>query len=255
MKCFILLGHGRTGSTLLVRSLTEHPNVRMFGELFHYDQPERERAFHALNKKFGPGRHETDFYREGEDGATFLREKVFYQRPWSEILAVGYKMFYLHARGNPNVSTAWDYLINNKDIHVVHISRANLLECWVSLKIASITKEWHWQKGAPGPRTSLPSLELDPVECENYFNQTLVHRQWALERFKDHPAIEIEYEADVVGRFQETVYKLHDFLEIPRGPAEQILEKMAKRKPREQIVNFEEFKEHFRNTLYESFFE
>jgi len=55
MKCFILLGHGRSGSTLLVRSLTEHPNVRMFGELFHYEQKERERAFHALNKKFGPG--------------------------------------------------------------------------------------------------------------------------------------------------------------------------------------------------------
>ena len=255
MKCFILLGHGRSGSTLVVRSLTEHPNVRMFGELFHYEQKERERAFHALNKKFGPGKHETNFYHEGEDGAAFLRNSVFYQRPWSEILAVGYKMFYLHARGNANVSKAWDYLIENKDIHVVHLSRANLLHSWLSLQIAHITKEWHWQKGAPGPRTLLPPLKLDPIECENYCNQTFAHRQWAIERFQDHPTIEVEYEADIVGRFQETMHKLQDFLEIPRGPAEQILEKQAKRKPSEQIINYDEFKEHFRNTLYESFFE
>jgi LPS sulfotransferase NodH len=255
MKCFIVLGHGRSGSTLLVRSLTEHPNVRMFGELFHDTPEERERAFHALNKKFGPGRHETSFYREGEDGGAFLRDSVFYKRPWSEIMAVGFKMFYLHARGNGNVAKAWDYLAENKDIHVVHLRRANLLECWLSLKIASITKEWAWQKGAPGPRTVLPPLELDPIECENYCNQTLMHRQWASERFKDHPTIEIEYETDLVSRFQETMYELHDFLGIPRGPAEQILEKMGKRKPREQIVNYDEFKEHFRNTLYESFFE
>jgi hypothetical protein len=227
----------------------------MAGELFHYEQEERERAFHVLNKKFGPGRHEPNFYREGEDGAAFLRESVYYQRPWPEILAVGFKMFYLHARGNANLSRAWDYLIENKDIHVVHLSRANLLECWVSLTIASITKEWGWQKGAPGPRTILPPFKLDPVECENYFNQTLAHRQWAAERFKNHPAIKIEYEADIVRRFQETMDKLHDFLEIPRGQAEKILEKQAKRKPREQIINYEELKEHFRNTLYESFFE
>src|SRR5215212_2439383 len=192
MKCFILLGHGRSGSTLLVRSLTEHPNIRMSGELFHDEEKERERAFHALNKKFGPGRHETNYYREGDDGATFLRDSVFYQRPWNDILAAGYKMFYIHARHDSHARTAWDYLVGNKDIHVVHFTRANLLECWLSHKIAFITKEWAWQKGAPGPRTVVPPLRFDPKECETHCNRTFALRRWAAEAFKNHPSIEIE---------------------------------------------------------------
>lgn len=255
MKRFIILGHGRSGSTLLARSLTQHPNVRMFGELFHDEEPERERAFRAFNESVGPRRREPRFYRDGEDGAAYLRETVFRRRPWRELLAVGFKMFYLHARADPRVKTAWDYLVENTDVRVIHLGRSNLLECWLSLQMAHITGEWERRKGAPGPRTLVPPLDLDPAKCEAFFNQTLAHRRWAAERFRRHPTLELEYEADVVGRFEQTVRRMQDFLEAPRGPAEKLLEKQARRKPREQIVNYDEFKDYFRHTLYEGFFE
>jgi hypothetical protein len=254
MVRFILLGYGRTGSNLIIRNLAEHPSVRMFGELFHDSEQERERAFHALNETFGAERAERQFYREGADGAEYLREGVFYERPWNDILAVGFKMFYAHARGDANAGTAWDYLIGNEDIRVIHLSRANLLESWLSLRIASITREWVWYADSAGKRTVLPPLTLDPTECETYCNQVLAHRQWATESFRNHPTLDIEYEADIIHRFQDTMDGIHDFLGVARRPARQILEKQAKRKPREQILNYKDFEEHFRHTLYESFF-
>ncbi|HEX8560190.1 MAG TPA: sulfotransferase [Pyrinomonadaceae bacterium] len=255
MQRFIILGHGRSGSTLLARSLAGHPNVRMFGELLHDEEPERERAFRAFNEGVGTRRREPRFYREGDDGAAYLRDTVFRRRRWRDVLAVGFKMFYLHARTSPRAGTAWDYLIADTDLRVVHLARANLLECWLSLQIAHVTNEWEWRKGAPGPRTHAPPLELDPAKFEAYCNQTLAHRRWAEERFRGHPTLGIEYEADVVGRFEQTVHRIHDFLEAPRGPAERLLEKQARRKPREQIVNYDEFRDYFRHTLYEGFFE
>lgn len=254
MMRFILLGHGRSGSTLIVRSLEEHPNLRMFGELFHDSERERERAFHALNETFGAERTESQFYREGGDGAEYLREGVFYERPWKDISAVGFKMFYVHARGDAGARRAWDYLIENEDISVIHLSRTNLLESWVSLRVASITKEWVWYAGSAAKRTQVPPLTLDPSECEAYCNQILAQRQWAAEAFRNHPTLEIEYEADIVQRYQATMDRVHDFLEVPRRPARQVLEKQAKRKPHEQISNYRDFEEHFRHTLYESFF-
>jgi len=254
MVRFILLGHGRSGSTLIVRSLGEHPNVRVFGELFHYSEQERERAFHALNESFGAERAERRFYREGGDGAEFLREGVFYERPWEDISAVGFKMFYPHARGDAGARRAWDYLIENKEIHVIHLSRANLLESWLSLRVASITKEWVWYAGSAGKRTQLPPLTLDPAECEAYCNQILAQRQWAAEVFRNHPTLEIEYDADIVQNYQATMDRIHDLLGVERRPARQILEKQARRKPREQILNYHDFEEHFRHTLYERFF-
>ena len=255
MVKFLLLGHGRTGSTLIVKSLDEHPNVRMLGELFNIEEAERSRAFHALNRIYAPDKLEKRYYIEGEDAEEFLRNGVFYKRPWQEIQAVGYKMFYVHARRYPNEKTAWNYLIHNRDIRIIHLLRRNLFESFVSFKIAMITKEWKRWKGEAKPHSSVQPLQIDPKELEFYCNQIISYQLWARQSFRDHPFMEFEYETDICGRFESLMHDIHDFLDVPREPARQLLEKQAKRPLGEIVANYAQLKEHFRDTLYEEFFE
>ena len=68
---FVLLAHVRSGSPVLVRSLAEHRNVRMFGELFNPDENERARAYSQISRCKIARRRGLDasmYYRDGDDG-------------------------------------------------------------------------------------------------------------------------------------------------------------------------------------------
>jgi LPS sulfotransferase NodH len=253
MVKFILLGHGRCGSSLIVESLAEHSDVLVGDELFHCEEEARCRAFQRLNNTDPINEGESRHYRSGADAMQFLDQVVFDQRPTS-VLAVGFKMFYVHARSNPNEKKAWNYLLTDKDIHVIHLIRENLLESYISLRVAFITGEWERFKGTTARREEPARLKLEPRVCEAHFNQELAWRKWARERFRCHPFLEIEYERDVCARFEAVMNEIHDFIDVPRRHSRQLLEKQAQRSPREAIVNYEELKEYFRYTLHEDLF-
>jgi LPS sulfotransferase NodH len=255
MLKFILLGQGRSGSTLIVRSLQRHPNVLMGSEHFHAEQEERHRYYHELNGGYPPERPPQRYYRDGEDGYEYLRDHVFHEREAEDQRAVGFKMFYQHARENARIKRAWDYLTEHRDVHVVHLSRRNLFESFVSLKVAFITREWNRQRGAAPKAEPPPPFELDVRECESYCTRATAFKRWADERFAAHPRIEVEYERDVCGRFASMMDDVYGFLGLPSSPAEPLLVKLARRHPREQVSNYEELKEYFRHTLYEGMFE
>lgn len=252
MVKFIVLGHGRSGSTLLVLSLAEHHNILAFDELLHYDLEERRRQFFEFNNRY-PDDGLKRYYMDGEDGAEFLREVVFYDRMRKEVLAVGFKIFYIHVRDEPNSKKAWDYLTGNKDIHIIHLMRRNVIESWVSLQVALMTGEWARLQGTKPKQQRLPPLKLNPQECEAYCNQVLVYSQWAKRAFREHPLLEVEYERDVCGRFSSMMHDIHDFLDVPRRDVQLVLEKQAQRSISEQISNYSEFKEYFHHTIYEDF--
>lgn len=258
---FILLGYGRTGSTLLSLALREHYHVRMYEEIFNEAEEERRRSLLAgyrVCQTNGIGYQEeegrSEFYRNGEDAARFVREEVFYERRCQEPLAVGFKIFYNQARQDRNAKKVWNYLIENKDIRVIHLTRNNLLECLLSLEIAFRTNEWTSPEGATVKRAQLPPFRLDPKTCESYFHELFVSREWAKLSFREHKTLSLEYEKDLCHDFQSTMTRVQDFLGVPRWHTEQPLAKQAKRTPREQISNYTELKEHFHCTLFEEFF-
>lgn len=254
MVKFILLGQGRSGSSLITEALAEHPEVRIAGEVFHAEEEGRRLAFQALNGTGPGGEREAQYYRDGVDAWQFLEEAVFYAPPGSGVRAAGFKMFYRHARRNPAEKRAWNYLLANNDVHVIHLIRENTLESYISLRVAFLTGEWERPKGANTQRKEQPRLRLEPKECEVYFNQEIAWRKWARESFGSHPFFEIKYEKDVCARFVEVMNEIHDFIAVPRRRARQLLEKQAQRPPRETVTNYEELKEYFRYTLYEDFF-
>jgi hypothetical protein len=255
---FILLGHRRCGSTLLFCDLVRHPNVYMFGEIFNESGEERRSSFasglRACTVAPRRGIDASKYYRDGQDGAKFLRDLVFFERYWRPV-ASGFKLFYHQARDTESARKAWDYLISDKDVRVIHLVRRNMLESMLSLHIAVQTNEWARFKGdAPAPNRTPDPLHLTPAECEGYFSEVEAHRRWARDSFAAHPMLEIEYEADLCDRFQATMYRVQDFLGVPRRRARKMLEKQARRTAAEAVSNYGELKAHFAHTPYDSLF-
>lgn len=257
MVKFVLLGHRRSGSTLLLCDLAAHPNIYMFGEVFNENEEDRQHSFRlGLNncrtaKRLGVS--EARFYREDQPGGRFLRNFVYFRRYWSPV-AVGFKLFYNQASDGP-AKDAWDYLASNKRIRVIHLTRRNLLETFVSLQLAFQTNEWARPKGTAASRVARPEpLHLKPQEYENFFNRIITQRQWARDMFKAHLVLEIEYEQDVCRRFQLTMHKIQDFLEVPRREAQEMLEKQGRGDISERVSNYEELKNYFAKTQYAEMF-
>lgn len=257
MVKFILLGHRRSGSTVVLCGLAEHSNIFMFSELFHEKKDVRQEAYRVgLRNSLVAKRRgfdKTMFYQEGEDAGKFIHDRVFFPRHWSPV-AVGFKIFYHHAHDTPGAEKAWEYLFAHPEIRVVHLIRHNLLESYLSLRIAMQTDEWTRARDEVKPRSELPPQHITVTECAEYFADIERQREWARNGFRHHQLLEIEYERDICLNFQETIHRIQAFLDIPSLDAQQFLEKQALHKPWQKISNYSELKEHFRHSAYAELF-
>jgi len=245
---FVLLCHARTGSNLVLWSLDTHPEIWALGEVLTDD--EKTRAKLALDEP-GP----RPCYHKGEDGAQFLDQHVFLERPPGPIRACGFKMFYEYARWDRNMNTAWEYLRDNADIRIIHLTRFNLLDCIISHKVAHTTGQWFSENEEEKPKKEAEAFWLDAEECHAYFDRIMTWRAWVAEAMKHHPMLEVEYQQDLTGNFHSTMARIFDFLGVSRQTAGMRLRKQQTKPRHEQLLNFEELRAHFRYTIYEEFFE
>lgn len=238
MRRFVLIGHERSGSNLLVDALSSHPGAVCFAELFNQSSDRRHfaQAFDG------------DWYRDGADPVAFLRSSVYAE---GRAAAVGFKLFYDQAR-TPSTAAAWSYLAAERDIRIVHIARANLLEVLVSREVATRTNVWTVREGTPFQEPE--PFEIAPERAEHYFNRILACRWWAERTFRRHRQHWIDYES-LVGHFDEVVQGLYAFLSLPPHPARMAFRKQMHRRPSEQIANYEALRRHFRGSIYEVYFE
>ena len=126
---FVIIGAARSGSTLLTSLLNDHSQALAFGEIF--------RAQDMIGWDIPPF---LDFqapnllalYRM--DPVAFLQRKVFRRWP-RNYAAVGFKLFYYHAR-TPVHAAVWTHLAADENLSVVHMKRRNLLDQYYSLQLA-----------------------------------------------------------------------------------------------------------------------
>jgi len=238
---FVILGHPRCGSFLLLYALNQHPRIVTFAELFLRWEPSR-RDFHAIDG----GR----WYRDGDDGAAFLRDAVYVPRGERDV--IGFKLFYEQAPARPAAS-AWDYLAGERDLRVIHLYREQLLESLVSQEIAKITDEWMVHRGAAQPPRQLPPFELSPERCRQHFDTVLADRRRALDKLAGLPRLEIEYRA-LCDDFDTSVAACCRHLGVAPIRAEKQLVKQAARPVREQVANYDALVRHFAATPYARYF-
>ncbi|MCC7128910.1 MAG: sulfotransferase [Anaerolineae bacterium] len=238
---FILLGRSRTGSNFVRGLLNSHPQIITFGEVFVSNQ-EIKWGFDDYTS--APGAFELF----QQDPPAFLQQMLFCDYPRG-IAAVGFKLFYYHAREN-ELEVVWRHLQAQKDIRILHIKRRNMLRTHLSHARAVHTDQW---ANVSGEHEAEPPIALDFDECLKDFEQT---SQWEVEYdqfFAAHPRYDVFYE-ELVNDFDRQVIQIQDFLEVKHAPLESDTYKQSHKPLSRSIVNYAELKEKFSGTQWEKFF-
>jgi LPS sulfotransferase NodH len=239
---FILLSRSRTGSNLVRSLLNAHSAVVVFGEVFR--NPD------AVD--FALPNYETDartlaLYQR--DPLVFLNTRVFRRMP-RQVQAVGFKLFYYHARTDP-WATVWPYLRDLAGLRVIHIKRRNILRTHLSRARAERSDRWVNLSGEP---EQAAPVELSYAACLQDFTQT---RQWEREAddfFAAHPRLDLAYE-DLEHDHQPAVAQLLGFLDLPPEPIAPETHKQSQQPLAAAIANYADLKRQFAGSEWEAFFE
>lgn len=242
---FIVVGRSRTGSNLLRSLLNAHSGVETYGEVFR-----------------SPGRDAMDWDHIGvlrqsdrmhrlllDDPIKFIETRIYRRYP-AGIAAVGFKIFYYHAREG-NWQTVWPYLQQQTSHHVIHMKRRNMLSTHLSRKRAEITDVWVNTSGQAEPPVA---VTLDYDQCLADFQRTQAWEEAADAAFAGHPKIELFYE-DLAQDNDRAMRPVQQFLGLDYQPVAPTIHKQSRQTLAEAIANYDELKERFAGSPWAAFFE
>jgi LPS sulfotransferase NodH len=241
---FVIVGIARTGSTMLVSQLNSHSQALSFGEIF--------RSPDSIGWDFGPFRSYQNrklLTLYSSDPIAFLEKHVFRRWP-SNYKAVGFKLFYYHARTSLQRSV-WDYLVDRPEIRILHIKRRNMLGQYVSLQLAHKTDFW----SSTHPATQHPPcIQLDIAACQNHF--AWVHRleEECETLFKNHNIRNVYYE-DLARDSTEEIESVQKFLGLRYEMLSAQTVRQQTRPLSQVIANYAELRDACIGTEWENFFE
>jgi hypothetical protein len=238
---FILLGRSRIGTNFLRGLLNDHPQVVLFGEIF--------RNYNTVDFAY-PGYEETPGLLSSlqKDPIRFLETRVYGRLP-DQISAVGFKIFYYHARDEA-WGPLWEHLVDQTSLRVIHMKRRNILKTHLSRRKAALTDSW--VKTKQQVMKDIP-VRLDFEDCLEDFRQT---RAWEDEfdrLFAHHPTLEVVYE-DLSEDYQAQMERVQKFLDLPLEPVRPKTYKQASLPLSQAIENYDELQTRFAGTPWEGFF-
>ena len=240
---FVIVGAARTGSTLLVDLLNAHSQVLAFGELFR--TPEEigwdVRPFITYQSP-----RVIDLYRA--DPVAFLERSVFRRWP-ANYAAVGFKLFYYHARQPPQ-SAVWDHLARDRSIRILHIKRRNLLAQYLSLLIAHKTDVWSTTRSPANPPEP---IRIDVEACRKHFLDVRRSEDECADFFEYHTIRNVYYESLARNDACE-MQGIADFLGVRQEPIGSALVRQNKGPVSQTITNYDELKRAFADTRWQEFF-
>lgn len=235
----LLLGTARVGSTLLQSYLNKHPEIYCEGEIYNTDHLKMYGKADKLKAQMN------------DDAIKFLAT-YGYPKHSKKIKYAGFKLFYSHFK-TEKTKAIWRYLIQNKEIKIIHIKRRNLLRNFLSLKIAVKTNEW--RSFNENSNSENKKTELTKEDCLYEFESQYNTTRQIEQKFKNHKIIEVYY-SDLVNKKQETMNRIFNFLDTePIFLPDPVLKKQNPERLSELILNFESLKSEFQHTPWESFFD
>lgn len=223
-KKFVIISRSRTGSTLLMALLNKHSQVICEGELFK-----------KLNGK----------------SCLEIWNELYSKKP-KRIKHVGFKLFYYHPFDTDK--TVWDFIDKDKEVAIVHLTRKNYLEAFVSQKIGEKTKQWSESKLRPHNLTlEQKQVVLEPEECLETFETIRNYERETKERYKNRKFIEIDY-GDLNNDKEGTVGQILNALSLSKETLEVVNKKQNKESLQDLIQNYAQLKSYFSNTEWNYLF-
>ncbi len=239
---FVILGRSRVGSNLLRGLLNAHSQAVVFGEIF---QNKQEIGW-AMEGFPTNGRTKRLFLRQP---VQLLEQKLWRNYP-EGTTAVGFKIFYYHAR-DVEWTAVWDYLQQDANLRVLHLKRQNLLDVHLSRKRAMLSEEW---VSTGGTAVKVGAIPLNYDECLADFEQTRAWEREAETFFKYHPTLELLYEALTANTAHE-MRRVQEFLGLDYETVQPQTSKQRKRPLAQAITNFAALKAQFAGSPWAAFFE
>ncbi len=150
---FVVLAHQRSGSSLIIASLREHPQMVAFSELFV-----PESIFFRL-EGYDNQSAELLAFRNARP-LQFLDEFVFsgYR---DDIQAVGFKLF-PDQIDNSTFRCVWKWLARQENLKIIYLTRRNLLATYTSLLVAQKDKRYAIRDQSQRSRTT---VRIEPKTC------------------------------------------------------------------------------------------
>jgi LPS sulfotransferase NodH len=241
---FVIIGIARTGSTLLINLLNSHSQILAFGELFRYHDTV-EWDVSPFNTYHNP--RVNRLYRN--DPIAFLDKHVFRRWP-REYRAVGFKLFYYHAKKRPH-SLVWDYLAGTPSIRILQIKRRNILAQYYSLQLAHKTNVWVNNAGVSVD--DAPSMRLEVEACRKHFAWVRNLEDQCAEFFKDRRIYDVYYE-DLITDQDSKMAAIQEVLELKYESVTAKVARQRKKPLSQTISNYVELKQAFKNTPWATFF-
>jgi LPS sulfotransferase NodH len=238
---FIVLGRSRVGSNLLRSLLNAHPQVVTYGEVF------RDAGTQDWDHV---GYFQTPATRSHveRDPVRFLDRRLFGRYPQT-MRAVGFKLFYYHARDGVQADI-WPWLVERRDIRVIHLKRENLLQTHVSRKRAALTGRWVNTSRQPEHAVSV-RLEYEELLAD--FEQT---RAWETEgdrAFAGHPMLQVQYE-QLASDYQTEARRLEAFLGVAPHVVQPATFQQSTQSLSATVSNYRELKARFEGSPWTAFF-
>ena len=252
MTKFLLLAARRSGTTLLIDCLNQHPEIQCM-----------KRAF-GLERKISdptPDKHSGAFYlyrtrslfnrtryvmRRNRLIYDFLSEEVL--NPQQNISAIGFRLTYDMLSKYPQM-IEWS---KENDIQVIHLVRHNILKTYISTVSAPIHKMHHPREG---DIINATKIRIDPKDLLDILSRRTLEIEKRRQQFSDCTYHELGYEKLVSNRDEE-LGKIQGLL-VP-GMEQQLTSDLAKINPEslaETIENFHEIRDVLNGTPYEKFLE
>lgn len=247
---FMILGPGRSGTTLLKNLLASHTGIMCFAELLLPERivwgyPEYEKQCNTPN-----------MYRVRQHHPDKFLDSILNNIYKPEILAVGFKALYRQLEEDTPISKPLlSYLQNLSDLKIIHMKRRNLLKVYTSFLMAGIRLNQGKTVTAYNTKDVEHDfrLEINFNDCRNYFEavERLANKYESL--FQHHSHYSVYYE-DLAKNSAESTRALLDFLGLEYQQLQTATQKIRQQPVHEVITNYDELKTRFQNSRWTSFF-
>jgi LPS sulfotransferase NodH len=212
---YIILSTPRSGSTLLSRMILAHPNVTGRGEYF--DRLKGKNPAKLLEKIFKPQR--------------------------KSIKAVGFNIHYNHP-ADEKKREAWELLKECQDLHIIHLSRKNILRYYLSSKIACKLNLFRIKTAKDRPSLESRRVSISPPELTNIINDITERYRLYNKIFSKKTIIEIEFEK-IILKPEVEFTRITKFLDLPEKKPKILTEIMNPEPMSKLIINYHELKSEF----------
>lgn len=260
MEKIVILAAPRSGTNYLRSLLNSHPDIRMFGEMFHsnWEMPQ----FHKADPLTADEKSAL-FRSRFDHPEDFLEKYVWLAVNARRVKAIGFKLLYGQGCDSAGKKgEVWDYLLKNNEVKIIHLKRRNILKREISLTHAMRSGQWSLKKGNNIFSTmtalclrlcKIKAVYFEPKKCEEFFinNEKMILDYE--EYFKGKQVLSIDYE-DLIEFFDENISKIMMFIGVDYYPLKSSFLKQNPLPVKLSLKNFKELKNYFEGTRWESFF-